>query len=147
MADKIRRIAVGENQYDIQGGNMRIFYGICSTAADTQTKAVTISEVTELETGDVFYIKMQNAQTYDGAPKLKINNLTEKTITRTASTPAARYEWQAGEVLEFVYDGTSMIMVDGAVADTTYYGLTKLSNAVDSTSENTAATSKAVKTA
>ena len=147
MAEKLRRIAVGENVYDIQGGNLRIFYGTCSTGATAQTKVVNIADVSELETGDVFYVKMTNAQTYNGVPKLQINSLAAKNIARTGSVTASRYEWNAGEILEFVYDGTSMILVDGAIADTTYYGLTKLSNAVDSNSEETAATSKAVKTA
>lgn len=147
MAGKLRHIAVGNNTYDLQGGNLRIFYGTCSTAATTQTKVVSIAEVSELETGDVFYIKMTNAQTYNGVPKLQINSLAAKNITRTGSVNAARYEWNAGEILEFLYDGTSMVLVDGAIANTTYYGLTKLSSAVNSSSEETAATSKAVKTA
>lgn len=147
MAGKLRHIAVGNNTYDLQGGNLRIFYGTCSTVATTQTKVVSIAEVSELETGDVFYIKMTNAQTYNGVPKLQINNLAAKNITRTGSANASRYEWNAGEILEFLYDGTSMVLVDGAIANTTYYGLTKLSSAVNSSSEETAATSKAVKTA
>ena len=147
MAGKIRHVAVGNNTYDLQGGNLRIFYGTCSTGATAQTKVVSIAEVSELETGDVFYVKMTNAQTYNGVPKLQINSLAAKNIARTGSVTASRYEWNAGEILEFVYDGTSMILVDGAIADTTYYGLTKLSSAVDSNSEEVAATSKAVKTA
>lgn len=147
MAGKLRHIAVGNNTYDLQGGNLRIFYGTCSTGATAQTKAVSIAEVSELETGDVFYIKMTNAQTYNGVPKLQINSLAAKNITRTGSVNAARYEWNAGEILEFLYDGKSMVLVDGAIANTTYYGLTKLSSAVNSSSEEIAATSKAVKTA
>ena len=147
MAGKLRHIAVGNNTYDLQGGNLRIFYGTCSTGATAQTKVVSIAEVSELETGDVFYIKMTNAQTYNGVPKLQINSLAAKNITRTGSVNAARYEWNAGEILEFLYDGTSMVLVDGAIANTTYYGLTKLSSAVNSSSEDLAATPKAVKTA
>lgn len=147
MAGKLRHIAVGNNTYDLQGGNLRIFYGTCSTGAAAQTKVVNIAEVSVLETGDVFYIKMTNAQTYNGVPKLQINSLAAKNITRTGSVNAARYEWNAGEILEFLYDGTSMVLVDGAIANTTYYGLTKLSSAVNSSSEDIAATPKAVKAA
>lgn len=56
-------------------------------------------------------------------------------------------EWAAGEVLDLVYDGTSWIIVDGAIADEETYGYTKLSDSISSTSTNVAATANAVKTA
>ena len=147
MADKIRHVDVDGTKYDIQAGNLRIFYGSSSTAAGTQTKAVTISDVTALETGDLYVILMANAQTYNGVPKLKINSLAEKNIVRYGTTNAARYEWNAGEVVTFVYNGTNMVIVEGGIATTTYFGKTKLNSATNSTSTAEAATPSAVKAA
>ena len=119
MADKIRHVDVNGTLYDVQSGNVRNFYAACSSGATAQTKVVSIPEVSALETGDHYTILMANAQTYNGIPKLQINSLTEKQIVRNGSSTASRYEWQAGEVVEFIYDGTNMVLLDGAVADTT----------------------------
>jgi hypothetical protein len=57
------------------------------------------------------------------------------------------YMWSAGEVLDFVYDGTNWVAVDGAIATTTYYGVTKLSSSTTSSSASMAATPAAVSAA
>lgn len=57
------------------------------------------------------------------------------------------YMWQAGEVVEFVYDGTNYVMTKGGLGTTTYYGLVKLSSSTSSTSTSLAATPSAVKSA
>lgn len=123
-----------------------IYYGTSTTTASTQTKKTTISEITSLATGLCVRIKFSNAQTYNGQPKLQINSLTATNIVRLGTTAAARYEWQAGEVVDFVYDGTNFVIQDGAMATTTYYGQTILYSGTDSTSEDMAATAKAVNT-
>ena len=123
------------------------YYGTCSTAAATQTKEVSITGITELATGLSIRVKFSNGQTYNGTPTLKVNSLTAKNIVRNGSTGAARYQWQAGEVLDLVYDGTSWVIVNNATATTTYYGLTRLNSATNSSSETEAATPKAVKDA
>lgn len=111
-----------------------VHYGECSTAAATQAKAVTVNGVTALTAGVSVRIKFTNAQTYNGAPTLNVNGLGAKNIRRNGTTNAARYEWRAGEVLDLVYDGTAWIIADGGIADTTYYGLSKLSTSLTSTS-------------
>lgn len=149
MADydvKVLEISKGGNTYTYDAGGTH--YAVCDTAAGTQTKAVTISEIASLTAGLSVCIKFSNAQTYNGQPKLQINSLTAANIVRMGTTAAARYEWNAGEVLDFVYDGTNFIIQEGAVPTTTYYGSRiKLSSATNSTSENLAATPKAVKAA
>lgn len=121
-----------------------VYYATCSTAAGTQKKTVTISEITSLYTGLCLRILFTNKQTYNGVPTLQINSLTAKNIRRVSGTNAARYEWNAGEVLDLVYDGTYFVIVDGAVADATYYGITKLSESSTSTSAVLAATPSAI---
>lgn len=116
----------------------QIWYGECSTAAATAAKAVTIPGVTALVPGMNFRIYFTYAQTYNGAPTLNVNGLGAKNIKRVGTTNAARYEWLAGETLDFVYDDNYFRIVDGGVATTTYYGVTKLQGSV-STSNSVAA--------
>lgn len=131
------------------GSGVSVFYGTCSTAAATQTKAVVCEEFTsaDLVAGTVVNVKFTNAQTYNGAPTLNVQSTGAKNVKRIGTTNAARYEWQAGEVLQFVYDGTYWMLTDGGIATTTYYGVTKLSSATNSTSNALAATASAVKAA
>ena len=117
-----------------------IYYGVCSTAAATAAKVVTISGVTELTAGITIAVKFDNAQTYNGTPTLNVNSLGAKNIRRLSGTNAARYEWQAGEVLMLTYDGAYWIIHDGGVATTSYYGVTKLATSAVSASTSLALT-------
>lgn len=139
--------AIEEAVADKVDGNLRIFYGTCETAASTQTKAVTITGLSALQAGDIFGVLMTNGQSYNGTPKLKINTLDAINIRRVDGKNAARYEWAAGQLVVFSYTGSYFVITGGGVASTTYYGKTKLSSAIDSTSEALAATPNAVKQA
>ena len=55
--------------------------------------------------------------------------------------------WRSGEVVLFVYNGSYWELISKSTATTTYYGLTKLSSSVTSTSTTLAATASAVKAA
>ena len=123
------------------------YYGVCSTAASTQAKTVTIDGITSLSTGLEIRVKMTNAQTYNGTPTLNVNSLGAKNIMQHGSVAAVRYQWQAGEVVSLTYDGTYWVLENNSLATTTYFGLTRLSSATNSTAEDSAATPKAVKTA
>lgn len=126
-----------------------LFYGTCSTAAGTQAKAVTCPTFTSanLVAGTVINVTFTNAQTYNGAPTLNVNSTGAKNIRRNSGNNAARYEWYTGETVQFMYDGTYWIMVNGSMATTTYYGYTKLSDSTSSTDTALAATANAVKKA
>jgi hypothetical protein len=112
----------------------QIPYGECETAAATQAKTVTVSNVTELAEGMSIRVRFVNAQTYNGVPTLNVNGLGAKNIRRTSAANAARYEWVANEILDLVYDGTYWVIVDGGLATTSYYGVTKLYTGAASTS-------------
>ena len=132
------------------GGNgVSVFYGTCNTTANAAAKVVVCEEFTsaDLVEGTAINVYFNTAQTYNGAPTLNVNSTGAKNIKRVGATNAARYEWQAGEVLQFVYDGTYWMLTDGGIATTTYYGVTKLSSATNSTSNALAATASAVKAA
>jgi len=122
----------------------QIWYGECSTAAATAAKAVTIPGVTALVPGMNFRIYFTNNQTYNGAPTLNVNGLGAKNIKRVGTTNAARYEWIAGETLDFVYDDNYFRMIDGGFATTSYYGVTKLASTATTTSDSYAATPGAI---
>lgn len=90
-----------------------VWYGTCSTAASTQAKTVSITGIVELYSGLCIRIAFANAQDYNGAPTLNLNSLGAKTIRRYANVDSARYEWEAGQVLDLVYNGTVWIIVNG----------------------------------
>lgn len=130
------------------GSEKGIYYGFCSTAGGTQTKAVTIAGITELAEGLSIRVRFDAGQTYNGIPHLNLNGLGAAPICRGSGTRfAERYEWRNGEVVDFVYDGTYWVIANGEMATTTYYGMTKLSSSTSSTSATEAATPAAVKLA
>lgn len=125
-----------------------VYYATCTTAAGTAAKvATTTNSDFELTTGAMVRVKFTNADTYNGTSTLNVDSKGAKNIIKVGTTVKPRYYWQAGEVVDFVYDGTYFVMLEAATATTTYYGITALSSATNSTSEALAATPKAVKTA
>lgn len=128
------------------GSSGKLYYGTCGTATATQVKDVILLDGTNfvLTTGISVRIKFTYAQTYNGQPKLNVAGTGAIPIVRSGTTAGMRYMWVAGEVVDFVYDGTNFIQVDGAIATTTYYGVTKLSNSLNSTSTSVAATASTV---
>lgn len=125
-----------------------MFYATCTTAAALAAKvATTTSGDFTLTTGNMVRVKFTNAQTYDGTATLNVDSTGAINITRVGTTTITRYWWMAGEVVDFVYDGTNFVMSNKGTATTTYYGLTKLSSSTSSTSTALAATPSAVKAA
>ena len=124
--------------YLIKIASKEVYYGISSTASGTQQKNVTINNLEKIEVGTQISITFTNAQTYNGKPTLKINNLAAATVNNGVVNM-----WQAGETVNFVYDGASWLYIGSGVASTNKYGVTKLTNAVTSSSD-TAITPAAV---
>lgn len=120
-------------------GNQGTYFGTCSTGASEAAKVVTISGF-KLETGVRVSIKFSNANNYNGTSTLNVNGTGAKDIAYIGTNKTTRYTWTAGEVVDFVYDGSNYVMVDGGVATTTYYGVTKLTSGATSTSGSTALT-------
>lgn len=114
----------------------KIYYGTSATAAATQTKAVTCSGF-KLETGAIIFVKFTYGQTYNGTPKLNVNSTGAVTVRYRGDTNGIRYMWSATEVMGFVYDGTYFVAIERALATTTYYGVTKLTDSTISTSTTT----------
>lgn len=118
-------------------------YGTCTTAAATKAKVAACAGF-KLVTGARIHVKFTNAQTYNGQVTLNVNSTGAKNVCQRGTTAAVRYEWNAGEVVGFIYDGTNWIIENGGVATGTYYGKTKLNASLSSTSTVLAATPSAV---
>lgn len=119
----------------------KVWYGTCPTTASTANKVVTTGENFGFVAGNVLFVKFTNANTAS-SPKLSVDGGNQIAIYPTTS-----YMWQSGYVVGFVYDGTYFRDLTGPYATTTYYGVTKLSSAVNSTSSILAATPSQVKQA
>lgn len=118
-------------------------YGVCSTAAATVAKEVSIPGVDALTEGLSIRVKFANQNTAS-SPTLQVNSLTATSIKYQGTSAAQSYEWASGEILDLVYDGTNWIIVDAGRATTSYYGITKLSSTYTSASTSNAATTTAV---
>lgn len=100
-------------------------YGTCTTEAGTAAKVATLSTPGgnfKLVAGALCYIKMSNANGVANAT-LNVNSTGAKNIYRygtTAPGTNAKTSWQAGEIVCFLYDGASWLIVGWLNDDTTY---------------------------
>jgi len=102
-------------------GNVTIPYGESTSAADAVQKEVTISEITELKTGQVIIIKPTITSTV-ASSTLKLNNFTAYPMRYGASaisTSTDSIVWQANFPSWFRFDGSNWVFI-GHGAETTY---------------------------
>lgn len=130
------------------GGVKNIWYATCPTGSSTAQKVVTTDTGDfSLSAGNMLRVLFTYSNTAS-APTLKVDSSTATPDVRVVTgTSGAQYQWQAGEVVDFVYNGTYFLMVNRATATTTYFGVTKLTSSTASTSTTLAATASAVKSA
>lgn len=106
MSEAINSLNYGDNTY-----TFTLPYGVCSTAADTAAKTVTVDNFS-LEAGAVVIVKFTNANSI-ASPTLNVNGTGAKSIMRygttTTSTGTTTTGWVAGAVQMFTYDGTNWI--------------------------------------
>lgn len=121
------------------------YFGVCETAAATQVKVVSCPGF-ELKTGSRIAVQF----TYGNSasqPKLNVNGTGDKFICSTDGMSVIADIWRDKETVDFVYDGSWWIAIGYLYATTAYYGLTKLSSSISSSSTTLAANSYAVKRA
>lgn len=128
-----------------------IFYGTCSTYSYTAKKEATVSNNISpfvLKRGVQICIRFYNDNTVTPIT-LNVNSTGDKYVKLLNSTGNLNYFWQANCYVTFLYDGSywNIISVSPSKASTSHYGVTKLSSSVSSGSNQTAATSAAVKSA
>ena len=106
------------SEYAVNAGN----YGVCSTAAETQTKEVEIPGLV-VTTGVTIHVSFTNANTAS-SPKLSVNGSTAKYMVQYGSiaigTTASTNGWQAGAVVSFTYNGTYWVRDQGYNTNSTY---------------------------
>lgn len=122
---RMNKLQIGANTYECAE-----WYGVCSTAANTQAKIVTISGFTsaQLVEGCKVTVRFQYAQNYNGAPTLNVSSTGAKTIQSVSGTSAGRYEWSAGQIVAFVYYNGYWVIEDGTHASASRYGKAILTN-------------------
>jgi len=102
-------------------------YATCSTTAGTAAKTASITAGTfNLTTGARVSVKFTYANTAS-SPTLKIGSTTAKSILWRGSALASTQYWAAGQVVDFVYDGTYWNMI-GAANDNDTTSSTNLSS-------------------
>ena len=93
-----------------------VLYGTCDTAAATAAKVVTCSDFDRLMTGVTIRVKFTYGNTA-ASPTVNINNTGATAVYCYGSTaPVGGTSWQAGAVVELVYDGTSFFIVGSATS-------------------------------
>lgn len=90
-------------------------YASSTTGATTAAKTASVTAGTfSLATGARVSVKFSNAHTGTSAPTLNINSSGAKTIRWRGATITSDQYWAAGQVVDFVYDGTYWNMIGAA---------------------------------
>lgn len=112
----VASLSLRADAFDVSIKGIQATYATCSTAADTQTKEVTIANFTKY-VGQTVTVRF----TYKNdiaSPKLSVQN-SDGTVTATGyiyvngSTMSQYYWWKAGETITFVWDGSYWRVGDG----------------------------------
>lgn len=145
-ADKAKLDALSVEGSNTSSSN--VWYGICTTAASTTAKVVTTTTGDfTLTVGATVYVLFDTAHSSSTRLTLNVDGTGDTTVNTSSTNGVLAYYFAPKQVVCFVYDGESFRVQAGAVATTTYYGMTKLSSSTSSTSTTMAATPSAVKAA
>lgn len=105
-------------------------YGVCSTAANTAAKTVTISDFDTLIEGITVHVRFTNFNSAAN-PTLNVSGTGAYPIYYSSSvTPTDAITWKAGEVVSLTFDGTGFGINGGAVSGSGSIDLTPLTNRV-----------------
>ena len=100
-------------------------YGVCSSAANTVAKTVSIdySSTLSLFTGLTVRVKFTNANTAAN-PTLNVNGTGAKAIMAHGTQAAGSGAWDSGSVVIFTYDGTYWQISGSSQSSPFYVGTT-----------------------
>lgn len=122
-----------------------IWYGTCSSASDSALKEITTSS------GDFVLAIGNMVRTYftygtdvSTPVTISVDGCTAKTVSKVGGIIEEGL-WGAADVVDFVYNGAAWDISFGYPATTSKYGITMLSNSLNSSDDGVAATSKAIK--
>lgn len=115
---EIKKIKIGNVEYDIHAATSNIAYATCSTAADVATKIISIveNENWSLTTGSIIMVSFANTNTASNV-KLNVNNTGEYPIwynnAEYTSTGNA-YTGYAGRVTTYMFNGTHWVWISNS---------------------------------
>lgn len=135
-------------QIDNISSNLDV-YATCSTPSFNSTKiATTTNGNLTLKTGVVVNVLFYHDNASSN-PSLNVDGTGDKDIVvvSNVTTIPFNYFWRGTEIVTFIYNGASWLMLGRAPATTSYYGITKLENSTTSTSTSTALTPSALNNA
>ena len=144
IGDKNLPTIIGEHV----GKGKKVFYGTCTTSPSTATKDVVCEDFTasDFVAGTVLVVRFAGTNT-STTPYLKVAG-TSKRFYIYGTTNPSTYMWHAGQIVEFVYDGSYWLLNKPQYATTSYEGAVKLVNSISSTyTDGYAATPNSVKLA
>ena len=119
MANIIDSLTLGSTT-----GVLSIPYTQCATAAATAAKVATLTTFA-LETGAQVRIKFTYANSVAN-PTLNINDTGAKAIFWRGAALASTQYWAAGQILDFIYDGTNWVLITQPKDNNTTYSLSGL---------------------
>lgn len=114
MANLINSLTIGGTT-----GVIGLPYGVCSVAAGTAAKTVTVDNFS-LEAGAVVVVKFTYANSAAN-PTLNVNSTGAKAIYWKGAALASSQYWEAGALLSFVYNGTQWDLMGIAKDNNTTY--------------------------
>ena len=123
-----------------------IAFCTCDTAEATVAKVVTSQDSVELKQGQVIAVQFEYGNTAS-SPTMNVNGTGARAICGINGTYISTQMWTAKQIVQFVFNGTWWVAIGCLPANTSRYGITKLSSSVTSTSTSLAATPSAVKQA
>lgn len=104
------------------------YYAVCDTAGNVAAKAASCPGY-KRETGARILVRFTNKNTLDGTDiTLNINNTGAAAIKRSSTSGVVFGEWNADEIVEFVFDGIYYRIVDGSHAGSATWGNVLLSD-------------------
>ena len=116
-------------------GNVTIPFGESTSAADAVQKEVTISEITELKTGQIIIVKPTITSTVADAT-LKLNNFTAYPMLYGAAaitTSTDSITWAANYPSWFRFDGSNWVFLGHGVDNNTTYSAMSVSEGTTGT--------------
>lgn len=124
-------LTIGGATYDgsaaVNAGR-RSWYGVCPTTGNQPAKEVNEIPDFVLETGAKVSVRFTH-ENIASSPTLNVNSTGAKSIRNSRTEVGTlTYRWFAGQVVDFIYDGTYWLLQQPVVGTETYYGVSRVAD-------------------